>query len=91
MDDLFAAAGAVEQACRAEKLRFCFIGGIAVIRWGIPRVTRDLDWSDIESVCKRRQDLDWTYVTATLSPLAELKPDEPIVATLAKLRARGTT
>ncbi|MCC6809091.1 MAG: hypothetical protein IT381_16810 [Deltaproteobacteria bacterium] len=45
VDDLFTAASEVEAACRAERLTHCFIGGIAVIRWGIPRVTRDLDVS----------------------------------------------
>jgi hypothetical protein len=43
MDDLFAAAGQVEEVCRTSGFAFCFIGGIAVIRWGAPRVTRDLD------------------------------------------------
>jgi hypothetical protein len=43
VDDLFAAAAQVESACRGAKLAHCFIGGVAVIRWGAPRVTRDLD------------------------------------------------
>jgi hypothetical protein len=45
MDDLFAAAQQVEDVCQSAGFSFCFIGGIAVIRWGAPRVTRDLDIS----------------------------------------------
>lgn len=33
----------VQQRFRALGFRYCFIGGIAVQRWGEPRVTRDLD------------------------------------------------
>lgn len=184
MDDLFLAAGELERCCRAEALRFCFIGGVAVIRWGVPRVTRDLDiavlagfggeapvvaallrhfapriedadqfalqnrvlllrtasgieidvalaalpfeeemirraspfdpvagvsittcsaedlivlkafaarprdWSDVESICRRQRRIDWAYVDATLAPLAEVKPDEPIVETLSRIRRK---
>jgi hypothetical protein len=40
---LFEAAFEVEQYCRAQNWRFCFIGGLAVQRWGEPRQTRDID------------------------------------------------
>ncbi len=39
---LFAAAE-VEQFCRHRHWQFCFIGGIAVQRWGMPRFTQDVD------------------------------------------------
>jgi len=29
--------------CREHRWGFCFIGGLAVIRWGEPRLTRDID------------------------------------------------
>jgi len=43
MNPIFAAALEVEQLCRRAKLRFCFIGGLAVQRWGQPRMTADVD------------------------------------------------
>ncbi len=43
MNPIFAAALEVEQACRAAGFRFCFIGGLAVQRWGEPRMTADVD------------------------------------------------
>lgn len=182
MDDLFAAAAQVETACREAGLAHCFIGGIAVIRWGAPRVTRDLDvavltgfggeapvvekllarfaprltdskkfaqenrvlllktadgieidvslaalpfeeemigratsyepvrgvslttcsaedllvmkafaarprdWSDVETVLRRQPALDWTHILSALEPLAGLKPEANILATLHALR-----
>jgi hypothetical protein len=43
MNPIFAAALEVEQVCRAAGFRFCFIGGLAVQRWGEPRMTADVD------------------------------------------------
>lgn len=43
MNDIFAAALEVEQAARAAGFGFCFIGGLAVQRWGQPRMTADVD------------------------------------------------
>lgn len=43
MNGLFAAAEEVQRFCLAESWRFCFIGGLAVPRWGEPRLTRDVD------------------------------------------------
>jgi len=40
---VLAAAGEVEAFCRARGWRFCFIGGLAVQRWGMPRFTQDVD------------------------------------------------
>ncbi|MDX2177096.1 MAG: hypothetical protein SF028_11575 [Candidatus Sumerlaeia bacterium] len=40
---LYAAALEIQDACRAAELRFCFIGGIAVLRWSNPRQTLDVD------------------------------------------------
>jgi hypothetical protein len=33
----------LEQFCRKNNWKFCFIGAIAVQRWGEPRLTQDLD------------------------------------------------
>lgn len=43
MNPLFVAAVAVQDLCRERDWGFCFIGGLAVLRWGEPRLTRDID------------------------------------------------
>lgn len=43
MNDIFAAAIEVERVVRHAGFRFCFIGGLAVQRWGQPRMTADVD------------------------------------------------
>jgi hypothetical protein len=43
MNAIFGAAAEVEAICRAAAFRFCFIGGLAVQRWGQPRMTADVD------------------------------------------------
>lgn len=37
------AAAEVQTLCEQRGWRFCFIGGLAVLRWGEPRLTRDVD------------------------------------------------
>lgn len=43
MIDLFRVAQRVQDVCRRQKWDFCFIGGMALQRWGEPRVTQDVD------------------------------------------------
>ena len=43
MQDLFFLADDVQSFCRVRGWRFCFIGGIALQRWGEPRLTGDVD------------------------------------------------
>ncbi len=43
MNAIFAAALDLQQFCEKRAWRFCFIGGLAVQRWGEPRMTRDAD------------------------------------------------
>lgn len=43
MNPLFLAAAEVQDLCQARGWEFCFIGGLAAIRWGEPRLTRDID------------------------------------------------
>jgi hypothetical protein len=45
MVDLFFAARQLQEFCDQRGWRSCFIGGLAVQRWGEPRVTRDVDLS----------------------------------------------
>lgn len=39
---VLAAAGEVQRFCQDQAWRFCLIGGIAVQRWGEPRLTQDV-------------------------------------------------
>jgi hypothetical protein len=43
MTGIMAAAAEVQGFCQSRGWRFCFIGGIAVQRWGMPRFTQDVD------------------------------------------------
>lgn len=43
MKDLFFVAAQVEEYLRSKNWQFCFIGGIALQRWGEPRLTIDID------------------------------------------------
>jgi hypothetical protein len=45
MNGLFQAALEVELFLRHQQWRFCIIGGLAVVRWGQPRATQDVDVS----------------------------------------------
>jgi hypothetical protein len=40
---VLAAASELEHFCRGAAWQFCFIGGVAVNRWGQPRFTKDVD------------------------------------------------
>jgi hypothetical protein len=43
VNEVIRAAAALQAVCLAEGWRFCFIGGLAVQRWGEPRETVDVD------------------------------------------------
>ena len=43
MRDLFLLANEIQSFCQRRRWRFCFIGGIALQRWGEPRLTGDVD------------------------------------------------
>jgi hypothetical protein len=43
VNPIFAAALEIQEFCVARQFRFCFIGGLAVQRWGEPRLTVDVD------------------------------------------------
>ena len=45
MTPLFAAAFEIQTFCVQRGWQFCIIGGIALLRWGRPRFTRDVDVS----------------------------------------------
>ncbi len=43
MNEVIRAAAEIQTLCESEKWRFCFIGGLALQRWGEPRETIDVD------------------------------------------------
>jgi hypothetical protein len=43
VNPVFEGALEIAEFCRSRQWRFCFIGGLAVLRWGEPRLTRDAD------------------------------------------------
>jgi Nucleotidyltransferase of unknown function (DUF6036) len=43
MIDIFQTAAQLQAFCDRQQWQCCYIGGIAVQRWGEPRVTRDVD------------------------------------------------
>src|SRR2546421_12861164 len=43
MNGVIQAAVELKALCERQKWRFCFIGGVAVQRWGEPRETVDVD------------------------------------------------
>lgn len=43
MTELYKAASEIQRLCESQGWSFCFIGGLAVQRWGEPRLTRDVD------------------------------------------------
>ncbi len=43
MIEVFHAAAELQSLCESQGWRFCFIGGLAVLRWGEPRETANVD------------------------------------------------
>ncbi len=43
MNEVIRAAAALRDVCDEHRWRYCFIGGLAVLRWGEPRETVDVD------------------------------------------------
>jgi hypothetical protein len=43
VNPIFATASEIEAFCRSQAWQFCFIGALAVQRWGEPRLTQDVD------------------------------------------------
>jgi hypothetical protein len=58
MNPIFAAANELQVACNSARLEFCFIGGLAVQRWGEPRMTRDVDMTLLTGFGAEEQFID---------------------------------
>src|SRR5437667_11294786 len=53
-----AAAEDVQAFCQRHHWGFCFIGGVAVQRWGEPRLTQDVDLTLLTGFGKEEQFID---------------------------------
>lgn len=58
MNALLAAARELQQFVRKRRWRCCIIGGLAVIRWGEPRATQDVDISLLTGFGKEEKLVD---------------------------------
>ena len=70
LSGVLAAARQVQQLCRDHGWRFCFIGGVAVQRWGEPRFTQDVDLTLLTGFGGEE-----AYVDALLSGLSPRRAD----------------
>lgn len=70
MNPIFAAALEVQAFCRARGWRFCFIGALAVQRWGEPRLTLDVDVTVLTGFGTEE-----AYVDPLLSRFKARRPD----------------
>src|SRR5215471_12181327 len=67
---VLAAAEEVQQLCQQQGWRFCFIGGVAVQRWGEPRLTQDVDLTLLAGFGREEN-----YIDSCLSQLQPRRGD----------------
>lgn len=70
MTPLLEAAAELQAVCVAQHWRFCFIGGLAVLRWGEPRETVDVDLSLLTGFANEDR-----FVSVLLQAFAPRIPD----------------
>lgn len=63
MNEVYRAAVELQNFCEARHWHFCFIGGLAVQRWGNPCQTEDADgrWSPASIMNRRLLTKSWTH------------------------------
>ena len=66
MNALIQAAADLQAVCEAHDWRYCFIGGLAVLRWGEPRETVDVDLTLITGFSNEAHYID--VLTARFEP-----------------------
>lgn len=70
LEELLLAAATIEVSFLRHGWRFCFIGGIAVQRWGNPRFTQDIDITLLTGFGDEKK-----FVDALLDELNPRRPD----------------
>lgn len=71
MRNVLNAAGELQSFCQSHSWRFCFIGGIAVQRWGEPRFTHDADLTLLSGFGREE-----SFIDALLIQFEARSPDE---------------
>jgi len=79
LSPVYEAAVDLQSVCREHGWSFCFIGGVAVQRWGIERFTKDADLTLMTDFIN-----DEPFARALLSRFEPFRPDAMDIA----LRAR---
>lgn len=75
MNPLFAAAYDLQTFCEQQSWVFCFIGGVAVQRWGQPRFTQDVDATLLTGFGDEE-----SFITALLAHYTPRLPDADVFA-----------
>ena len=70
LEELLHTAGALETVLRRHGWQFCFIGGVAVQRWGLPRFTQDIDLTLLTGFGDEEK-----FIDALLKELNPRRPD----------------
>jgi hypothetical protein len=70
MNPVFTAALNLQKFCQFKKWKFCFIGGIAVQRWGEPRLTKDADLTLLTGFGEEQK-----FIKALLAKFKPRRPD----------------
>lgn len=70
MNKLFTAALDLQDFCQRQGWQFCFIGGVAVQRWGDPRFTKDVDLTLLSGFGSEEK-----YIDALLAEYQPRRPD----------------
>lgn len=81
MNALIRSAADLQAVCLAHDWKFCFIGGLAVQRWGQPRETVDVDLTLLTGFA------DEAAFVSTL--LASFEPRVPDAAAFARINRAG--
>jgi hypothetical protein len=77
---LIQAAADLQSVCEAHRWRYCFIGGLAVLRWGEPRETVDVDLTLLTGFTNEGQ-----YVDALLQHFEPRRADAATLARTARV------
>jgi hypothetical protein len=80
MTPLLQAAADLQSVCDAHQWRYCFIGGLAVLRWGEPRETVDVDLTLLTGFAKEAE-----YVDVLLRHFEPRRPDAAAFARTARV------
>ncbi len=70
MGDLLSAAARIQASFIRRRWKFCFIGGVAVQRWGNPRFTQDIDLTLLTGFGREKE-----FVDLLLRDLSPRLPD----------------